>query len=121
LAYVVVTLHGKEIQRRKLEGTISFGRSLEADVTLEDGAASRMTSRTVLSFASPLSASIQGMKDSPAFYQSLVLDRNRRWIPRIESCLATGSCFVVVGAAHMVGSDGLIAMLRQKGYKITQQ
>ena len=64
---------------------------------------------------------LQGMKDSPAFYQSLVLDRNRRWIPRIESCLATGSCFVVVGAAHMVGSDGLIAMLRQKGYKITQQ
>ena len=41
LAYVVVTLHGKEIQRRKLEGTISFGRSLEADVTLEDGAVSR--------------------------------------------------------------------------------
>ena len=64
---------------------------------------------------------LKGMKDSPAFYQSLVVDRNRRWMPRIESCLATGSCFIVVGAAHMVGSDGLVAMLRQKGYKITQQ
>jgi uncharacterized protein len=64
---------------------------------------------------------IQSMKDSPAFYQSLVVDRNRRWIPRIESCLSTGSCFIVVGAAHMVGSDGLITMLRQKGYRITQQ
>jgi len=64
---------------------------------------------------------LKSMKDSPAFYQSLVVDRNRRWIPRIESCLSTGSCFVVVGAAHMVGTDGLIAMLRQKGYKITQQ
>lgn len=64
---------------------------------------------------------LKSMKDSPAFYQSLVVDRNRRWIPRIETCLSTGSCFVVVGAAHMVGSDGLIAMLRQKGYRITQQ
>jgi uncharacterized protein YbaP (TraB family) len=64
---------------------------------------------------------LKGMKDSPAYYQSLVVDRNRRWIPRIESCLSTGSCFVVVGAAHMVGSDGLIAMLKQKGYRITQQ
>jgi pSer/pThr/pTyr-binding forkhead associated (FHA) protein len=41
LAYVVVTLHGTELQRRKLEGTLSFGRSLEADVTVEDGAVSR--------------------------------------------------------------------------------
>jgi uncharacterized protein YbaP (TraB family) len=64
---------------------------------------------------------LKGMKDSPAYYQTLVVDRNRRWIPRIESCLSTGSCFVVVGAAHMVGSDGLIATLRQKGYRITQQ
>jgi uncharacterized protein YbaP (TraB family) len=64
---------------------------------------------------------LKGMKDSPAYYQSLVVDRNRRWIPRIESCFSTGSCFVVVGAAHMVGSDGLIAMLKQKGYRITQQ
>ena len=64
---------------------------------------------------------LKGMKESPAYYQSLVVDRNRRWIPRIESCLAAGNCFIVVGAAHMVGSDGLIAMLKEKGYRIVQQ
>lgn len=64
---------------------------------------------------------VQDMKESPAFYQSLVVNRNRRWMPRVESCLTAGNCFVVVGAAHMVGTDGLIAMLRQKGYRITQQ
>ena len=41
MAYVVVTMDGKEVQRRKLEGATTFGRSLEADVTLEDGAISR--------------------------------------------------------------------------------
>jgi len=64
---------------------------------------------------------LKGMQDSPTYYKSLVVDRNRRWIPRIETCLATGNCFIVVGAAHMVGSDGLITMLKQKGYRITQQ
>jgi pSer/pThr/pTyr-binding forkhead associated (FHA) protein len=42
MAYVVITLHGKELQRRKLEGPMTFGRSLQADVTLEDGAISRV-------------------------------------------------------------------------------
>jgi uncharacterized protein YbaP (TraB family) len=64
---------------------------------------------------------LKGMQESPAYYQSLVVNRNRRWIPHIESCLSTGNCFIVVGAAHMMGSDGLIAMLRQKGYRIAQQ
>ena len=64
---------------------------------------------------------LKGMKDSPAYYQSLVVNRNRRWMPKIESCLATGNCFVVVGAAHMVGTDGLVTMLKQKGYKVSQQ
>jgi pSer/pThr/pTyr-binding forkhead associated (FHA) protein len=45
LAYVIVTLHGKELQRRKLDGPLTIGRSLEADITLEDGAVSRQNSR----------------------------------------------------------------------------
>ena len=31
-----------------------------------------------------------------------------------------GHAFVVVGAAHLVGADGLIAMLRAKGYTVEQ-
>ena len=45
MAYVVVSLHGKDQQRRKLEGPLTFGRSLEADVTLEDTAISRLHCR----------------------------------------------------------------------------
>jgi pSer/pThr/pTyr-binding forkhead associated (FHA) protein len=41
LAYVIVTLHGRELQRRKLDGPLTIGRSLDADITLEDGAVSR--------------------------------------------------------------------------------
>jgi uncharacterized protein YbaP (TraB family) len=58
----------------------------------------------------------------PAAYTSLIAERNRNWIPQLQMCLASPTpCFVVVGAAHMVGPDGLLALLQQKGYKVEQQ
>jgi uncharacterized protein YbaP (TraB family) len=62
------------------------------------------------------------MKDSPEVYETLLAGRNRRWIPKIEVCSrANASCFVVVGAAHLVGPDGLLAQLKQRGFTVTQQ
>ena len=46
-------------------------------------------------------------------YQRLLVDRNRNWLPKIEALFARpGRAFIVVGAAHLVGADGLISMLR---------
>jgi uncharacterized protein len=60
--------------------------------------------------------------DNPAAYNSLITERNRNWMPQLEACLKRSSpCFVIVGAAHIVGPQGLLAMLRQRGYRIEQQ
>jgi uncharacterized protein len=60
--------------------------------------------------------------DYPAAYTSLIAERNRNWMPQLQMCLSSPQpCFVVVGAAHMVGPDGLLALLQQQGYKIEQQ
>jgi len=60
--------------------------------------------------------------DNPAAYNSLITERNRNWMPQLETCLRRSSpCFVVVGAAHVVGPQGLLAMLQQRGYRIEQQ
>ena len=57
----------------------------------------------------------------PAAYESLIAERNRNWIPQLQTCLSRPRpCFVVVGAAHMVGPDGLLALLQQKGYRVEQ-
>jgi uncharacterized protein len=61
------------------------------------------------------------LTDAPAVYQSLIVQRNLRWLPAIESCLQRDGCFIVVGAAHVVGPDGLVALLRQRGYSVGQQ
>ncbi|MEO7157747.1 MAG: TraB/GumN family protein, partial [Vicinamibacterales bacterium] len=65
---------------------------------------------------------LAGLKDSPELYSRLLVERNNNWIPRVESCLKLrAGCFIVVGAAHLVGPDGLPSLLAKKGYKVTQQ
>ena len=55
-------------------------------------------------------------------YQRLLVERNRNWLPQIEALFARPRpAFVVVGAAHLVGPDGLIAMLKAKGARVDQQ
>ena len=62
------------------------------------------------------------MKSAPELYQRLLVERNNNWIPHVETCLKQNAgCFIVVGAAHLVGPDGLPALLAKKGYKVTQQ
>jgi uncharacterized protein len=65
---------------------------------------------------------LNGFKQYPAAYNSLIVERNNNWVPQLEKCLArTSPCLVVVGAAHLVGPDGLLALLQKKGYTIEQQ
>ena len=57
----------------------------------------------------------------PSLYKPLVTDRNRRWLPQVEELLRSNdNSLVVVGALHLVGTDGLLELLRGKGYTITQ-
>jgi uncharacterized protein YbaP (TraB family) len=57
----------------------------------------------------------------PELYKSLVLDRNAAWMPQIEEYLASGQvAFVVVGAAHLHGPDGLLVQLENSGYTVEQ-
>jgi uncharacterized protein YbaP (TraB family) len=64
---------------------------------------------------------LQDLKQDPQMYQRLLVERNRNWLPTIDQLFARrGHAFVVVGAAHLVGPDGLLAMLRAKGYTVEQ-
>jgi uncharacterized protein YbaP (TraB family) len=65
---------------------------------------------------------LASFKSNPAAYASLITERNRNWMPQLDSCLKRASpCFVIVGAAHLVGPEGLLAMLQKRGYRVEQQ
>ena len=65
---------------------------------------------------------LASLQEAPELYERLLVQRNLNWIPHVETCLKQNSaCFIVVGAAHLVGPDGLPTLLSKKGYKVTQQ
>lgn len=63
----------------------------------------------------------EGFDEHPDLFRRLVSDRNANWLPRLEELLrGPGPVFVVVGSLHLVGGDGLIELLRSKGYRVEQ-
>ncbi len=64
---------------------------------------------------------LEGFKEYPDVYAKLISERNRNWLPKIESHFQGGNkTLVVVGAAHLVGRDGVVELLKRKGYSVEQ-
>jgi len=60
-------------------------------------------------------------KQQPLLYQRLIVDRNRSWLPFIDAQRKSPRpIFILVGAAHLVGPDGLIAELKKRGYRVNK-
>ncbi|MEQ8315680.1 MAG: TraB/GumN family protein [Gammaproteobacteria bacterium] len=58
---------------------------------------------------------------APELYDSLLRQRNFRWMPQIEAMMDDSDTeFVLVGAAHLIGPDGLVDLLREAGYEVSQ-
>ncbi len=58
-------------------------------------------------------------KEFPKLYKRLLTDRNRDWIPHLETLIDSGKrTLVIVGVGHLVGEDGVINLLKSRGYKL---
>jgi len=60
------------------------------------------------------------LKASPAFYDRVLFDRNRKWLPIIVKEVDEGGVFIAVGAGHLLGDRGIVAELRKAGYQVTR-
>jgi uncharacterized protein YbaP (TraB family) len=58
---------------------------------------------------------------SPELHDALLVQRNRSWIDRIVGYLDDDQDYlVVVGAAHLVGEDGIVEMLSERDVSVSQ-
>ena len=58
---------------------------------------------------------------NPGAYVRLLDERNIKWIPQIKAEFNSGKpASIVVGSGHMLGPNGLIALLRKQGYQFEQ-
>ena len=63
----------------------------------------------------------KGFEGFPQVFEKLITERNRNWLPKIEEFLdQPGTTLVVVGAAHLVGSEGVVKLLEKRGYQVRQ-
>ncbi len=61
------------------------------------------------------------MEDYPQVYRSLLVERNNNWLPKIERLINhPEKKFILVGALHLVGKDGILEQLKNKGYQVEQ-
>lgn len=54
------------------------------------------------------------------FEQRIIIDRNHVMAERAAPILAAGNVFVAVGALHLGGKEGLVALLGRQGFTVTR-
>ncbi|MEO1721477.1 MAG: TraB/GumN family protein, partial [Pseudomonadota bacterium] len=54
-----------------------------------------------------------------AFSEAILEKRNLAWIPGLTEALSLPARFVAVGALHLPGEEGLVALLRAQGFTVT--
>ncbi|MDC8753249.1 TraB/GumN family protein [Erythrobacter sp. sf7] len=66
-------------------------------------------------------AATRGIMADPELRETLLVARNRRWDGRIAALLEQPERpLIAVGTAHLLGPDGLVAMLEARGYRVTR-
>lgn len=58
-------------------------------------------------------------KDMALFEEKLITTRNHHMADRADTILAKGDVFMAVGALHLIGDEGVVELLRKKGYTAT--
>ena len=55
----------------------------------------------------------------PEIYARMLVERNQKWLKHIEDLSGQdGNSLVVVGAAHLVGDDSILELLKKKGFAV---
>jgi uncharacterized protein YbaP (TraB family) len=106
---------GEAEQLQMLEQTVAEATSAGGEATKlmeawRDGDADRLAELVFRDIESYL-----------GIFEALMFARNRKWLPELERIAASGEpAMVIVGAGHLVGDHGLVALLRRRGHRVVQ-
>lgn len=105
-----------ELQEGMLMGSI-YSYYIESDST-ED-----LSDMWVEGDEEKLSELAESTKSNEEYYNAMLKDRNILMAEQIDGYLSSkqaSTFFVVVGALHLAGEDGLVALLEEMGYTVTR-
>ena len=101
----------------QIDGLVFASETLELGPQLLDGLVSEWADGDLAGLSAIIANPVAfGGEDA---YNSLLVERNRNWIPQIKAMLdEPGTVFIAVGAAHLAGDDSVIKMLRDEGLEV---
>lgn len=103
-SFLLYTLRDLHVLGQELQSTIDAWKSGDRE-TLE----------------SIMTKSFSGNGDMSTVYEKLINERNRNMVGKIEEYLDEDEIyFIIVGAGHLVGEQGIVALLKEKGYHTEQ-
>ncbi|MBR7652120.1 TraB/GumN family protein [Brucella oryzae] len=104
-------------------------RNLVASVDYGDKIEDAMETTTALYLAGEIGMIMPALRkivpdglseaDYELFLKYLISDRNHIMAERAVPIIDKGNAFIAVGALHLPGKDGIIELLRTKGYQVT--
>lgn len=115
---VIDNLESFEAQMRVLDRIVSVDDLREA--VRSHGRLSCDYQTLIATYAAGDLVAIEPMLVIRRTAEPLLFARNRTWMAKLESYLATGGAFVAVGLGHMLGEHGLPALLAKAGYTVTR-
>jgi uncharacterized protein YbaP (TraB family) len=64
---------------------------------------------------------LEEIREHPELYDTIVVERNRDWVVQIEELLGHSDDYlVIVGALHLIGEQGVPALLSGRGHDVAQ-
>lgn len=75
-------------------------------------------SQDIKAIAKCVTAEIGGMTEDSEEWNRLCVRRNHNWVEQMPTIMSEQSTLFVVGAAHLIGDDGVITLLKKAGYKV---
>lgn len=55
---------------------------------------------------------------TPEEFKTIITDRNSRWVEAMPAVMNEAATLFVVGAGHLPGDEGVLALLKRAGYKV---
>lgn len=98
--------------KERLKRTVDYNRESNSDIDIKIQEAYRRGDLDLLDSLEHISF------NSPAYINKFLYERNEIQANSIDTLIKKHSIFVGVGAAHLPGSNGVIELLRKKGYKL---
>jgi uncharacterized protein len=96
-------------------------QSLEDFTTLEADLTSIIAAWSTGDLDSLSKTLLRNLSKYPDVHRILIRDRNLKWMKTLNEVMQSGvTSMVIVGAGHLPGNDGLIALLQQSGYTVEQ-